>query len=190
MCCISCWPALHAHWGSSSSSCLAPPAAMHGRQSAQQSGGNALEPWRCHVSHVSMCACKTPARNELSCKDRHLPHPCRRAGSQSRGCPLQGLHATPTLEAHQRRFTSNGWTRASAVDLDTVYRLHIDPVDKRRSCRLAPCHCVCMLGLHAAPVRLQRFYDALWWILGEWDFASAGHSMQHACYRGRKHAQT
>lgn len=53
--------------------------------------------------------------------------------SQRRGCPLLGLHATPSLDAHERRLTGNGWSRARATDLDTVYRHHIDPAEKRRS---------------------------------------------------------
>lgn len=51
---------------------------------------------------------------------------------QSRGCPLKGLPATPTLEAHQQRFLTNGWEEASALDLDTIYKDHLDPLDKRR----------------------------------------------------------
>lgn len=53
---------------------------------------------------------------------------------QGRGCPLKGLPSTPTLEAHQHRFLTNGWEKAHAVDLDTIYKQHIDPQDKRRSC--------------------------------------------------------
>lgn len=55
---------------------------------------------------------------------------CGRA--QSRGCPLKGLRGTPDLKAHRRRFTANGWQRAEALDMDTVHRCHIDPVDRQR----------------------------------------------------------
>ena len=51
---------------------------------------------------------------------------------QSRGCPLKGLPSTPTLEAHRQRFLTNGWEKADAVDLDTIYKHHLDPQDKRR----------------------------------------------------------
>lgn len=53
---------------------------------------------------------------------------------QSRGCPLKGLPSTPTLEAHRQRFLTNGWEKAHAVDLDTIYKQHIDPQDKCRCC--------------------------------------------------------
>ncbi|KAK9815129.1 hypothetical protein WJX73_008299 [Symbiochloris irregularis] len=55
---------------------------------------------------------------------------------ERRGCPLLGLHATPSLQAHEQRLTANGWSRATATDLDTVYRHHIDPAEKRRIERL------------------------------------------------------
>ena len=51
---------------------------------------------------------------------------------QSRGCPLKGLPSTPTLEAHRQRFLTNGWENAHALDLDTIYKHHIDPKDKHR----------------------------------------------------------
>ena len=51
---------------------------------------------------------------------------------QSRGCPLKGLPSTPTLEAHRQRFLNNGWEKAEAVDLDTIYKYHLDAQDKRR----------------------------------------------------------
>lgn len=41
---------------------------------------------------------------------------------ESRGCPLLGLHATPTLEAHVQRMVSNGWSTASCHDMDTIYK--------------------------------------------------------------------
>lgn len=55
---------------------------------------------------------------------------------ESRGCPLKGLPSTPTLEAHRQRFLTNGWEKADAVDLDTIYKHHLDPQDKRRIERL------------------------------------------------------
>ncbi|MEW5297761.1 MAG: hypothetical protein WDW36_000945 [Sanguina aurantia] len=55
---------------------------------------------------------------------------------ESRGCPLRGLAATPTLAAHQQRFTSNGWQRATSLDLDTLYSSYLDPKDKARIERL------------------------------------------------------
>lgn len=51
---------------------------------------------------------------------------------QSRGCPLKGLPSTPTLEAHRQRFLTNNWEKAESVDLDTIYKYHLDPEDKRR----------------------------------------------------------
>lgn len=55
---------------------------------------------------------------------------------ECRGCPLKGLHATPTLEAHKARFLNNHWQRAMAADMDTIYQQHLDPADKRRIERL------------------------------------------------------
>ena len=52
--------------------------------------------------------------------------------AQARGCPLIGIAATPDLEAHKRRFLDNGWSRADARDMLSVYRHHIDPADRRR----------------------------------------------------------
>ena len=51
---------------------------------------------------------------------------------QSRGCPLKGLPSTPTLEAHRQRFLTNNWEKAESLDLDTIYKHHLDPQDKRR----------------------------------------------------------
>lgn len=51
---------------------------------------------------------------------------------QCRGCPLRGLQATPDLKAHQDRFLSNGWQRADAKDMTTIYRAYLDPAEKRR----------------------------------------------------------
>ncbi|EIE22490.1 leucine carboxyl methyltransferase family protein [Coccomyxa subellipsoidea C-169] len=55
---------------------------------------------------------------------------------ESRGCPLRGLQATPDLKAHQDRFLNNGWQRADAKDMTTIYRAYLDPAEKRRAERL------------------------------------------------------
>jgi len=51
---------------------------------------------------------------------------------QSRGCPLKGLAGTPDLAAHRQRFTANGWQRAEALDMDTIHRCHLDPLERHR----------------------------------------------------------
>lgn len=51
---------------------------------------------------------------------------------QARGCGLRGLRATPSLQAHKKRFTNNGWTRADAWDMDTIYRKFLDPKEHAR----------------------------------------------------------
>jgi len=51
---------------------------------------------------------------------------------ESRGCPLLGLHDTPTLDSKEKRFTELGWQRAVAMDMDAIYHQQIDPVDRRR----------------------------------------------------------
>ena len=58
-------------------------------------------------------------------KDRH-------SAVQSRGAPLRGIHATPTLSAHEARLRQGQWQHAQATDMGTVYAKHLDPVDKRR----------------------------------------------------------
>ncbi|BDA43511.1 tRNA wybutosine-synthesizing protein 4 [Coccomyxa sp. Obi] len=55
---------------------------------------------------------------------------------ECRGCPLRGIQATPDLGAHQRRFLNNGWQRADAKDMSTIYRAYLDPAEKRRAERL------------------------------------------------------
>ncbi|KAH7387604.1 hypothetical protein KP509_16G032100 [Ceratopteris richardii] len=55
---------------------------------------------------------------------------------ESRGCPLLGLHDTPTLEAKIRRFIDHGWQRSEALDMDVIYNQHIDQKDRKRIERL------------------------------------------------------
>lgn len=55
---------------------------------------------------------------------------------ESRGCPLLGLHDTPTLESKERRFTDLGWQRALALDMDAIYHQQLDPIDRGRIERL------------------------------------------------------
>eukprot|EP00249_Psilotum_nudum_P016643 c25925_g1_i1 orf=83-1063(+) len=55
---------------------------------------------------------------------------------ESRGCPLLGLHDTPTLEAKINRFTDLGWQYAVALDMDAIYNQHLDPHDQTRIERL------------------------------------------------------
>ncbi|CAL5221350.1 g3526 [Coccomyxa viridis] len=52
---------------------------------------------------------------------------------EARGCPLKGIAVTSDLAAHIRRFTGNGWQRADAKDMSTIYRLHLDPAEKKRA---------------------------------------------------------
>jgi hypothetical protein len=51
---------------------------------------------------------------------------------QARGCPLKGISVTRDLASHIRRFTDNAWQRADAKDMSTIYKHHLDPVEKRR----------------------------------------------------------
>ena len=51
---------------------------------------------------------------------------------EERGAPLYGVHATPTLEAHEQRMVRCGWHHAFAEDLNAVYRSVIDPEDRLR----------------------------------------------------------
>lgn len=55
---------------------------------------------------------------------------------EKRGCPLLGLHDTPTLEAKKKRFADSGWQRSEALDMDVIYNQHIDLQDRRRIERL------------------------------------------------------
>ena len=51
---------------------------------------------------------------------------------QKRGCPLIGIHGSPSLEEQRKRFTQHNWQSAWAEDMDTVYTKHTDPQDRRR----------------------------------------------------------
>jgi len=55
---------------------------------------------------------------------------------ESRGCPLKGIEATPTLEAHRQRFLRAGWGRAESLSMDAIYRDFLDKADLRRIERL------------------------------------------------------
>jgi tRNA wybutosine-synthesizing protein 4 len=55
---------------------------------------------------------------------------------EARGCPLRGLRSTPSLEAHAERLRAAGWAQAEALDMDAIYRGHLDPADKARIERL------------------------------------------------------
>ena len=57
---------------------------------------------------------------------------------EARGCPLLGLVATPTCEAHERRFLDAGWDMAEAADMAEVYRRVLDQTAVRAAERLEP----------------------------------------------------
>ena len=59
---------------------------------------------------------------------------------QSRGCPLRGIWGTKDLAAQKQRFLDNGWQRAKALDMHTVYGRHVDALQRRRSAVVLPCH--------------------------------------------------
>ena len=59
---------------------------------------------------------------------------------QSRGCPLRGIRGTKDLAAQKQRFLDNGWQRAEALDMHTVYGRHVDAQQKRRSAVALSCH--------------------------------------------------
>eukprot|EP01025_Chloroclados_australasicus_P055735 TRINITY_DN6821_c0_g2_i3.p1 TRINITY_DN6821_c0_g2~~TRINITY_DN6821_c0_g2_i3.p1 ORF type:complete len:351 (-),score=45.71 TRINITY_DN6821_c0_g2_i3:426-1478(-) len=51
---------------------------------------------------------------------------------EARGAPLFGVKETPTLEAHEARLLKQGWQRAFSADLNRIYMLHTEPVDRVR----------------------------------------------------------
>ncbi|KAG2452241.1 hypothetical protein HYH02_003268 [Chlamydomonas schloesseri] len=53
-----------------------------------------------------------------------------------RGCPLKGLPATPSLQAHCGRLTAGGWAAADARSMDTLYQTFLPPEERQRAERL------------------------------------------------------